>query len=192
MTNHTVEVFAQDKWQMGDNTTLSLGLRYDLEIIPDVDPADNPLFAPGEKTTVDRNNFAPRIGFTRQLDDEGKSLVRAGYGIFYNRTMLGAIDDTIEFPKFTPSIVAMLPQRHRRPGPEPRAVPDRSVPGQRPVREPRAARPALSARVDAAQHRHGDLRCARTASSRTRIRSPSATCASWRRRWPCTSTTCAS
>ena len=38
MTNHSVEVYAQDKWQMGDNTTLSLGLRYDLELFPEVDP----------------------------------------------------------------------------------------------------------------------------------------------------------
>ncbi len=117
MTNHSVEVYAQDKWQMGDNTTLSLGLRYDLELFPDVDPGDNPLFAPGEGTHVDANNFSPRIGFTRQLDDAGKSLVRAGYGIFYNRTLLGAIDDTLEFPKFTPSIVASFPNDSADPGP---------------------------------------------------------------------------
>ena len=117
MTNHSVELYAQDKWQMGDKTTLSLGLRYDLELFPDIEPGDNPLFAPGQKTTVDKNNFSPRIGFTRQLDDGGKSLVRAGYGIFYNRTLLGAIDDTIEFPKFTPSIVAMFPNDNADPGP---------------------------------------------------------------------------
>ncbi len=117
MTNHSVELYAQDKWQMGDKTTLSLGLRYDLEMFPEIEPGDNPLFAPGQKTTVDKNNFSPRIGFTRQLDDNGKSLVRAGYGIFYNRTLLGAIDDTLEFPKFTPSIVAMFPNDNADPGP---------------------------------------------------------------------------
>ena len=44
MKNHTVEAFVQDKWKMGASTTLSLGLRYDLEIIP-IDETGNPLFA---------------------------------------------------------------------------------------------------------------------------------------------------
>jgi hypothetical protein len=97
--------------------TLSLGVRYDLESVP-LDETDNPLFPPGNREyPVDRNNIAPRIGFTRQLDLEGKSLVRAGYGIFYNRTILGALDDTIEFPKFTSSVVATFPQDSADPGP---------------------------------------------------------------------------
>jgi hypothetical protein len=117
MANHAIELFAQNKWQMGDRTTLNLGLRYDLELFPDIEPGENPLFAPGQKTAVDKNNISPRIGFTRQLDDSGKSLIRAGYGIFYNRTLLGAIDDTIEFPKYTSSIVASFPNDNADPGP---------------------------------------------------------------------------
>ena len=117
MTSHSVELFAQDKWQMGDHTTLSLGLRYELELFPTIEPGDNPLFAPGQKTAVDRNNVSPRIGLTRQIGSSGKSLVRAGYGIFYNRTLLGAVDDTIEFPKFTSSIVATFPNDNVDPGP---------------------------------------------------------------------------
>lgn len=34
LRNRTFELYAQDKWQMGQSTTLSIGLRYDLEIIP--------------------------------------------------------------------------------------------------------------------------------------------------------------
>ena len=60
----------------------------------------NPLFPAGTKDyPIDKNNFSPRIGFTHSLDDQGKSVVRAGYGIFYNRTILGALDDTMEFGK---------------------------------------------------------------------------------------------
>ena len=117
MTNHVYEGFVQDKWQMGPHTTLSLGLRYDLEIFPTLETADNPLFQSGQTTNVDKNNFSPRIGLTRQLGASGKSLVRAGYGIFYNRTILGALDDTIEFPKFTSSIVANFPNDSVDPGP---------------------------------------------------------------------------
>ena len=120
-------MFAQDKWKIGGRTTLSIGVRYDLEIIP-LDETDNPLFAAGDRTyPVDKNNFAPRIGFTRALDDQGKSVIRAGYGMFYNRTILGAIDDTLEFPKFTSSNVVQLPERQRRSRPGRRAVADRSV-----------------------------------------------------------------
>jgi len=114
--NHTVEAYAQDRWKMG-NTTLSVGLRYDLEIIP-IDQTHNPLFPSGnKKSPVDRNNFAPRIGLTHALDDEGKSVVRGGYGIFYNRTVLGAIDDAIENSKFTSSAVVSFPNDTADPGP---------------------------------------------------------------------------
>ena len=116
ITSRTFELYAQDKWQMGASATMSVGVRYDLEIIP-LDETDNPLFSPGQKYPIDRNNIAPRVGFTRQLDAAGKSLVRAGYGIFYNRTLLGAIEDTLAFPKFTTSIIALFPNDSVDPGP---------------------------------------------------------------------------
>jgi hypothetical protein len=116
LKTHTVEVFAQDKWHIGARATLSIGLRYDLELIP-IPTDDNSLFAGSKDYPVDKNNIAPRIGFTRQLDDQGKSLVRAGYGVFYNRTILGAVDDALEFPKFTPSVVASFPRDSADPGP---------------------------------------------------------------------------
>ena len=115
--NHTYEGFAQDKWRIGQNTTLSIGLRYDLEIIP-LDEADNPLFPASDKNyPVDKNNFSPRVGFSHSLDDAGKMVVRAGYGRFYNRTILGAIDDTMEFGKYTTSNVVQFPNNAADPGP---------------------------------------------------------------------------
>lgn len=115
--NHTVELYAQDKWTFGGRTTLSAGLRYDLEIIP-IDQKDNPLFPAGAKNSpVDRNNIAPRIGLTHTLDSAGRTVLRGGYGIFYNRTVLGAIDDTIEFSKFTTSNVLQFPNDSADPGP---------------------------------------------------------------------------
>ncbi len=114
--SRTFELYAQDKWQMGARATLNVGVRYDLEIIP-MDETDNPLFSAGQKYPIDRNNIAPRVGFTRQLNADGKSLVRAGYGIFYNRTLLGAIGDAVAFPKFTSSIVASFPNDTADPGP---------------------------------------------------------------------------
>jgi hypothetical protein len=114
--NHTLEFYAQDKWKMDNRTTLSIGLRYDLEMIP-IDETGNPLFNGGEKYPVDRNNFSPRIGFTRSLDEHGRSVIRGGYGMFYNRTILGAIDDVLEFSKFTSSTVVNFPNASADPGP---------------------------------------------------------------------------
>jgi hypothetical protein len=115
--SHVFETFAQDKWMLRADTTLSLGLRYDLEIIP-LDEMDNPLFpADSKKYPVDRNNIAPRIGVTHSLDEAGKSVIRAGYGIFYNRTLLGSVDDVLEFGKYTTSAVVTFPNDRADPGP---------------------------------------------------------------------------
>lgn len=116
INNHSYEAFAQDKWRLGPQTTLSLGIRYDLEIIP-LDESTNPLFKGSPKSPTDKNNFGPRIGFTHSLDAAGKSVVRGGYGIFYNRTILGALDDTLEQGKFTSSAVVSFPTNSADPGP---------------------------------------------------------------------------
>jgi hypothetical protein len=106
--NHTYEAFAQDKWRVRPRTTISLGVRYDLEIIP-IDETGNPLFSPGQAAPTDKNNISPRIAVTHSLDEAGKSVIRGGYGVFYNRTILGALDDTLEFGKFTSSNVVTFP-----------------------------------------------------------------------------------
>src|SRR5712691_3352469 len=114
--NHTYELFAQDKWKIGAKTTLNLGLRYDLEIIP-LDETGNPLFPDPNKYPVDKNNVSPRLGFTHALDEAGKSVIRGGYGIFYNRSILGWIDDSIEFGKYTTSAVVTFPTNADDAGP---------------------------------------------------------------------------
>ena len=56
-------------------------MRYDLERIPLAEP-DNPLV---EKYPTDANNIQPRVGATYNLND-GKSVARAGYGRFFDKT----------------------------------------------------------------------------------------------------------
>lgn len=78
---HYFSAFAQDKWRFTKDLTVSLGLRYDLERIPLAEP-DNPLV---EKYPTDDNNIQPRVGLTYNLND-GKSVARAGYGRFFDKT----------------------------------------------------------------------------------------------------------
>jgi Carboxypeptidase regulatory-like domain/TonB dependent receptor-like, beta-barrel len=83
---HYFAGFAQDKWRVSPRFTVSLGLRYDLESMP-IPNNDDPLIT---KSPVDKNNIAPRLGLTYDLDG-GKSVVRGGYGRFYERAHLELI-----------------------------------------------------------------------------------------------------
>jgi hypothetical protein len=69
-------VFAQDEWRARPNLVLSFGLRHDDETI-----------------LRDRNNFSPRLAAAYDPFGTGKTVVRLGAGIFYNRALLRTVDD---------------------------------------------------------------------------------------------------
>jgi hypothetical protein len=80
-------VFVQDEWHVTPSLTLNAGLRYDLQAIsqPEVKNTDPQLLAAGYDTSVvPEDNIAPRLGAAWTIND--RTLVRAGYGIFYGRT----------------------------------------------------------------------------------------------------------
>jgi outer membrane receptor protein involved in Fe transport len=82
-------VFLQDEWRASRALTLSFGLRYDLQDIaqPDVRNPDPQLAALGIDTSVvpvDKDNVAPRLGVA--WTPSARTVVRAGYGLFYGRT----------------------------------------------------------------------------------------------------------
>ena len=82
------------------------------------DRRDRQSVVPSRPEIADRpQQHCTEIGFTHALDDDGKSVVRGGYGIFHNRTVLGAIEDALEFPKFSTSIVALFPNDTADAGP---------------------------------------------------------------------------
>lgn len=82
LSNNVIGVFAQDEWKLRPNLTLSLGARWDSESIID-----------------DRDNFSPRLSVAwdpfgaKRSGAGGKTVVRAGFGVFYNRALLRTIDD---------------------------------------------------------------------------------------------------
>jgi hypothetical protein len=110
LVEHVYEIFAQDKWQPKSNMTLSLGLRYDLEILPLEEDPGNPLFSDPSQYPVDKDNIAPRLGFIWNPDGEGRSAIRAGYGIFYDKTLLGTVDNFFTDTKYATSFEANFPQ----------------------------------------------------------------------------------
>ncbi|HEY0159302.1 MAG TPA: TonB-dependent receptor [Thermoanaerobaculia bacterium] len=84
-------LFLQDEWHLNPAVTVTAGLRYDLQSIaqPDVYNSDPELVAAGIDTTLvpeDTNNFGPRVGVAWTPGATGRTVVRAGYGIFYGRT----------------------------------------------------------------------------------------------------------
>jgi len=82
---HYVSGFVQDKWKTGDRLTLTLGLRYDLEVLPTpgVDLAEIGVIGESPRDT---NNLQPRFGFAYDFAGDGRTVVRGGYGIFYDKS----------------------------------------------------------------------------------------------------------
>jgi hypothetical protein len=108
--------FLQDKWQINRRLTLSLGLRYDLEKIP-IQELDNPEFSSPGDYPVDGNNIAPRVGFAWDMKGDGQTVVRGGYGRFYDKTHYELITGIITAGVFSDSFVVNFPANAADPGP---------------------------------------------------------------------------
>ncbi len=83
--------FLQDEWRLSPSFTLNFGLRYELILYPQLDP-EAPL--PLSRSIVnDKNNFAPRFGFSWSPFQDNKTVIRGGYGIYYDTPNLGLFLD---------------------------------------------------------------------------------------------------
>jgi len=83
--------FVQDQYRATSRLTLTYGVRYDLFTYrqntvrnPDADLAAANLDT--SRFNRDRNNFGARFGVAYRLDQEGRQVIRGGYGNFYGRT----------------------------------------------------------------------------------------------------------
>lgn len=114
--------FFQDDWRIKPRLTLNLGLRYEYDgrpyernnYIANFDPNVNPLTTPAITQVggsglppmfkANWTDFAPRVGIAWDVRGNGKTVVRAGAGVFYNAALLGEIIDLNPFGANFPSI----------------------------------------------------------------------------------------
>jgi hypothetical protein len=107
--------FAQDDYRVTPRLTLNLGLRYDVLTWPvevlnrqaNFDLATGALVVAGSNGASrsllpnDYHNFGPRLGFAYQLTNDGKTVLRGGYGLFYFLDRGGISNQLAQNPPFS-------------------------------------------------------------------------------------------
>lgn len=80
--NPNLGIYAQDEWQATSSLTLNAGLRYDLQFLRGV--------------SLDADNLSPRMGLAWTPFANKRTVVRASYGLFYDRVPLRALSNALE------------------------------------------------------------------------------------------------
>jgi hypothetical protein len=95
--DNRIGIYLGDSWKIKQNLTVTYGIRYvrdtartdsDLAPIPALNAA-----IPGTGNTVSQpnNNLAPQIGVAWDPKSDGKTVIRAGVGIYYDNTVFNDI-----------------------------------------------------------------------------------------------------
>ena len=112
---HSSGLFVQDKWALTPKFTLSLGLRYDVDVAPIPSGRFNPLFTSEDDYPVDRNNIQPRIGLAYSAGNG--SVLRGGFGIFYEKLWTDRFEPYVQTGVFSRTFLTNFPVDRADPGP---------------------------------------------------------------------------
>ncbi len=75
--------FIQDDWKVTRKLKLNYGVRYDYYRIPNADSTSP--YVPSQKFKLDKNNFAPRLGFVYSVrDGDRPTVIRGSAGFYYD------------------------------------------------------------------------------------------------------------
>jgi hypothetical protein len=80
-TNPNAGFYLQDEWKVSRRLTLNLGKRYDLQFLKTI--------------ATDTNNISPRAGFAWSPFESRRTVVRGGFGLFYDRVPLRALANAL-------------------------------------------------------------------------------------------------
>jgi hypothetical protein len=96
-----IAFFAQDSWRATRKLTINYGLRYDVDLTPQFAPATSINAAAEQALNVTEGiprqykDVAPRIGLAWDPWGDGKTVVRAGFGLFYDHPLLAIAFDSV-------------------------------------------------------------------------------------------------
>lgn len=82
-SNPNVAIYLQDEWRVNSRLIVNAGVRYDLQFLEQL-------------VETDTNNVAPRIGFAWTPGNSRRMVVRASYGLYYDRIPLRALSNALQ------------------------------------------------------------------------------------------------
>lgn len=88
LDDNRITLFAQDTWRVGGQWQFDYGLRYDVSTFKLPSDARVPSSIPNGGADLDWDNVAPRFGFTFTPTRDGKTVIRGGAGVFYDKLVL--------------------------------------------------------------------------------------------------------
>ena len=130
--SHWYGTYFQDDWRLTNKVTLNLGLRYEYiaapvvrnnylgNFNPNVNPATTPAiqqFGPGaplsSEYNAEKKDISPRLGVAWDVQGNGRTVVRAGAGMFRDPSILKSLLETVPFGANFPTVgTGIEQQRH--------------------------------------------------------------------------------